>query len=99
MERKPAQIFLVIIICLFISVSSVYLHYWNLAEANLFSTDLSFENPDEGDLLVGQQNESKVCVASVFPTVFVLGTNLLEELFPFSFLTPSPDQKTLILLC
>jgi hypothetical protein len=99
MERRPVRISLVIMICLFLSLSSVYLHCCNLAGANLFSADLSFESPDEEDLLAGQQNESKVFVSSVFPTVFVLGANLLEELFPFSFLTPSPDQKTLILLC
>lgn len=83
MKRRPIQIFLVIVISFSIPALSTYFYYYDLAQTD-FSCDLSFENPDQEDLLIDQQNQSKVFVSRVFPRIFLLGANLFEEVCPFS---------------
>ncbi len=98
MERRPSQTFLIVIISLFISIFSAYAHYCNLAEANLFSADLSFENPDQEDLLVDHHKESKAFVSSVFSVILLPRVHLFEQL-PRFFSTPSFDEENFILRC
>jgi hypothetical protein len=98
MGKRHTQI-AVIVITLFILLFPAYLRCSNLAEANLFSTDLSFENPDQDDQFVDQQNESKAFALSVFPIICLPGINLSKQLPRFSFQTASFDQKLFVLRC
>ncbi len=99
MKRKPIQIFLVIAISAFILVFPAYLRSSNLAGVRLFSTDLSFESPDQDDISSDQQNLSKAFVSSVLTIKLLPGTNLFYQFFHFCFPSSFLDQKTLILRC
>jgi hypothetical protein len=99
MKRGIIQTFLVIAISLFIPIFPAYLHYCNLAEADLLSLDLCIENPDQENLLIDQQNESKVFISSSFCIIFASGINFLEQLFRFPFTKYFLDQKTSVLRC
>jgi hypothetical protein len=99
MKRRLIQIFLVIIISLFIPISLAYLNYYNLAKADFISLDLSFENPDQENLLLDQQNESKVFILSAFSILFPSGINLLKKFPPFFLTMCFSDQKTFVLRC
>jgi hypothetical protein len=99
MKRGLTQILLFILITLFIPLYSAYLDYCDLAEADLLCCDMSFENPDQENLLIDQQDESKVFLSSGFSMHFPPGIDLLEQLPYLSFTTCSLDQKTFILRC
>ena len=99
MRRRVVQTFLVITISLFIPIFQTYLHYYDLAEADFLSFDLSFESPDEEISLTIKQNESEAFLSSASCIIFGLEIILAEQ-FPHS---PSIlcffDQKALILRC
>jgi len=98
MKRKPALIFLVIVISAFIAVLPAYYRCSNLKRAKLLSTDLSFESLGEENLLIEKQ--SKVFVSSAFSIIFLLiGTNVFEHISCFSYPTFSLDQTSMILRC
>jgi hypothetical protein len=100
MRTRLIQAFLVIAISSFILIFPAYLRCSNLAEVNLFSTDLSFENSDQDDQLLDQhQDESKALVVSAFSIIFLPGTNPFEQIPRFFLLTSFLDQTTLILRC
>jgi hypothetical protein len=100
MKRRSIQTFLVIAISSFILVFPAYLRCSNLAETNLFSVDLSFENSGQDDQFVDQQHgESKALVSSVFSILFFPGANLFEQFLCFSRQIPLFEQKTSILRC
>ena len=68
MKRNRIQTFLPIAISLFILVFPFYSRCSYFAEANLFSTDLGFENPDQDDQFVDQQQDaSKAFVLAFLP--------------------------------
>jgi hypothetical protein len=99
MKRRVVQTFLVIAISLFIPIFQGYSHYYDLAEADFLSSDLSFESPDEEISLTIKQNESKIFPLSASCVIFGLKIILAEQ-FPHS---PSIlsffDQKALVLRC
>ena len=96
---KRIQAILIIALSFSLTLFSTYILYHNLAQADFLSSSLSFENPDQEDLLFGQQDESKIFVSSPFSILFLPGINLFGNLPYFSFSTPSFDQKALILRC
>jgi len=98
MGKRFIQI-LVIVTALFILLFPAYLRCSNLAEVDLFSTDLSFENPDQDDQLFDQQDGSRAFVLSGISITFLPGVNLFGQLPRFSFHTASLCEKTLILRC
>jgi len=99
MKSGSAQIFLIIAISLFIPMFSACAHYCNLAEANLFSADLSFENPDQEDLLVDHHKESKAPVSSVFSVILLPRVHLFDQLPRFFISAPSFDEENFVLRC
>jgi hypothetical protein len=99
MKKRITQTFLVIAISLFIAIISTYLHYYNLAEGDFPSHNISYENPDQEDLFIGQQSESKVFISSAFSITFPPGVDLLEHFPNFPFIICSLGQKTSVLRC
>jgi hypothetical protein len=98
-KRRLTQIFLVILISLSIPLFSAYLDYYDLAEGDFLFCDIGFENPDQENLLIDQQSESKVFISSAFSTMLPPAIDFLEQFTHFSFPTCSLDQKTFILRC
>ncbi len=101
--KKP-RILLALIISLSVPVLSGYLLYCDLADDNLFSPDLKFENSDVDDLflLPDCQNNLKLfgsIASNALLPVFLPETNAFGQFFSFSFLSSSLDQKTLVLRC
>ncbi len=96
---KRIQAILIIALSFSLTLFSTYILYHNLAQADFLSSDLSFENPDQEDLFIRQQAESKLFVSNPFSILFLPGVNLFGHLPYFSFSTPSFDQKALILRC
>jgi hypothetical protein len=99
MERRFTQIFLVIVMSLFISMSSTYFHYYSLAETDVLSLDLSIGNLGQGNLLVDQHTESKVFISRIFSIIFLMETSLFEQFSNFFSQAPCFDQKNLIFRC
>jgi len=96
---KAPQIFLVIAISFFVLTLPAYLRCTKLSEANLVSSDLSFENPDQQNELSDYENELEVFGPSAFSTIFLPGTNLLQQSFHFFSQALSLRQKPFILRC
>jgi len=99
MKLKAIQISLILSIFFSIFVLPIYFHYCSLVEADLFSTDLSFENPDQEEGLPDNEKELKVFGPTTFSIMFLSGPNLYEQschLFPRSL---SLRQKTFVLRC
>ncbi len=100
MQRNCIKTFLARAICFFILVFPFYLGCSNFAEANLFSTDLSFENPDQGDQFVDpQQNVSKAFVLTFFHFGLLLEADVFRHSSYFFSQTPSLNEQTPILRC
>jgi hypothetical protein len=101
--KKP-QIFLALIISLFIPISSGYLLYCDLADDDLFSPDAQYENADMDDLFLVPdcQNQVKffgsIGSNALFP-VFLPETNTIEQVTPFCSLSSCLEQKILVLRC
>ena len=99
MKRRVAQTFLVIAISLFIPIFQAYFHYYDLAEADFLSLNLSFESPDQEISLIIKQNEPKIFLSS--PSCIIFGLKIIfAEQFPHSpSILCSFDQKALVLRC
>ena len=97
---KSKQIFLVIVISLFVVALPVYLRCTNLSGAKFVSSDIFFENPDqESGPSDTDGNGLKVFGATAFSITFLPGTHLrelLSHLFPQA---PSSRQETFVLRC
>ncbi len=57
---KRIQFFPIILFVSFFIGVTIYSHYYGLSEIDVFSSNLSFENPDQEILLSGQKNLSKI---------------------------------------
>ena len=97
-ERK-IYFLLAAVISLIIPVTSVFIDYSILTEADVPSTDLCFESPDQDSFSAGDKNESKIFGLTVSPDALLFEGNLLRKVpHPFS-QAPSFDQKTIMLRC
>jgi hypothetical protein len=97
-ERK-VYILLAAVISFIIPLASVFIDYSNLTEANVPSTDLCFESPDQDSSSAGDKNESKVLGLTGSPDALPLEGDLLRKVpHPFS-QAPSFDRKTMMLRC
>ena len=100
MERTRVQILLCLAISFFILVFPFYLGCSYLAEGNLFSPDLGFENRDQDDQFVDRQSHGP----NAFPLTFSpFASHPEADVFrhsPYFFSqTPSLIQENLILRC
>lgn len=100
MRREHKICFLLaVIISVIIPVTSVFVDYSNLTEAEVLSLGLFFENPDQDDPWAGDKDESRISGLAASSDTLLLGGNLLTRVsHPFS-QTPSFDQKTMMLRC
>jgi hypothetical protein len=96
---KSMQIFLVIVICLFVLALPGYLRSTHFPETKFASSDLGFENPSQENGLPDNENELKVFGQAAFFTIFLLGTNLSEQSSHLFSQTFSLHQKTFVLRC
>lgn len=96
---KRIQVFLVIVISFFVLGFTAYFHYCNLAGVDFHSPDLSFENPDQDNLLIDHLNELKIFGSNGLSDVFLLTRNILEQLPLIGFEKPSLEQNTVTLRC
>ena len=99
MKRRIVQTFWIIAISLFIPIISTYLSYYNLAEADFLSHDISYENSDQENLSIDQKDEAKLLISSTVPIIFPSATDLLELFLYFPSATCRLDQKTAVLRC
>ena len=99
MKRRLTQIVLAILITLSISLLSAYLDYYDLAEADFLSRNVSFENPDQENLLIDQQIEFKVFISSAFSLIIHEVTDFSNHLPRLTLEAPSLEQKITILRC
>ena len=76
---------------------SIYLDYYNLMEADFLATNLSFENPNQENLLGSYKNSIHLVGSAIL--FFMPLVNLFENL-PTLFFHPSPlEQQNSPLLC
>ena len=99
MRRRPARIFLIIAISLYILVSSTYGQYYSLAAADFISLHLKLENFDQEYLSASNQSELKVSGLGGPSNGSQLATYLIGLPSHLFSQIPSFDQKTLILRC
>ncbi len=92
------QIFLIVVVSLFILALPAYLHYTQISQIKFVSSDLSFENPDQEEGLADGEKELKVYGSSALLIVFLLGVNLLEH-SPYLFQVLSLQQRIIVLRC
>ncbi len=98
--KKLFQLLLVIIIPLFISVGSVYFHHSGFAKAPLASTNISFENAFQDDLLIPQEKETGGFLTSFLVTPLLPETGYIDQISTLSFISAPPhDQDTFVSRC
>jgi len=99
MKVKPSRIFVALVISVFVFLFPAYVRFADLADDDLFPSDLSFENPDDDNPLIDEYKELKVFVSEIFFDIFYLEINTFEHIPSFSFLIDPFDQKPFVLLC
>ncbi len=100
MKRNFTQAILPVAIPFFILVFPFYPFCSCFAEANPFSTDLGFENPDRDDQFFGhQQDGSRAFVLTLFFLKFNPKVDVLEHSFYRSSQPPSVNQENFTLRC
>ena len=99
MKAKLSRIFITLTISLLIFLFPAYLRFADLADDDLFSSDLSFENPDDDNPLIDQDKELKVFVSATLFDILFLEINTFEHIPCFSFLIDPFDPKPFVLRC
>ena len=99
MKRAKGFRIVPIVISLLIFFSPAYFCYLDLSQANLFSSDISYESPDQDGLSMGAQSEFKGFVANVPSVSFFPMGDLSKWLLDFSCQMLSIDQKCFVLRC
>ena len=86
MKNRPEKIysFLAILISFFLIASSVYAHYDELIEIDLFSSHPTLENPDPEGLAAGKQNKARIFVQISSPVICSSSFFCIEQLPHFS---------------
>jgi len=99
MKKKPTQIFLVIVISLFIFASSAYGQYYALASADFIAHDLKLEAFDQDYQSAANQSESKACRSGGLLKDLQLATYLFGLCSHLPSQISSLDHKTPVLRC
>ena len=100
MKIKAAQISLILAILFGILMLPIYFQYCSLVEVDLFSTDLSIENPDQEVLPVDREGDAGMSVLYLFSIVLPPGPGVFKQLQSYSFqISSSFDQRTFLLRC
>ncbi len=93
MKRSRIQTFLPIAISFFILVFPFYLRCSYFAEANLFPTDLGFENPDQEGQFGDQQRDGLKAFLLTFSLSDSIRRAMCSGTLPISFLKHLPSIK------
>jgi hypothetical protein len=96
MDKKPSNIFLVIVVSSLFLLVPAYHSYTNLSEIDLFSADLNLENDDQFDV---QNHESDTFLSIIFSINCFPGVNRFERSYQLLSQRPSFNQKPSILRC
>jgi hypothetical protein len=96
---KSIQIFLVIVISLFILTFPAYPRCTQLSQTKFVSSDLSFGDLDQEEGLPNNEKELKVFGPTAFLVIYVSGTNLFEQSLHLFSHTLSLRHKTSVLRC
>jgi hypothetical protein len=96
---KKNHVFLIIGFSFFVLGFLAYFHCWNLIVADFHFSDLSFENPDQDNLLTDHVNELKICGSDGLSGVSLLENSVFEQLPLISFRRSCPEPQTLPLRC
>ncbi len=96
---KVVQISLILAISFLIAILPVHQHYCTLADADLFPTDLSIENPDQEDLWIDRQENTGMFASYVLSIVLPSVDSALNPFPSFFFQAPSFSQRRFILRC
>jgi hypothetical protein len=86
-------------IALWILFFPAYLHLYSLDEADFFSPNQIWENPDSEVMLADFEKKGKILGATVSPVAFFLCIILCKSLSCFSFQTPSLCKQAIVLRC
>jgi hypothetical protein len=99
MKRKPFQGSLIVTIIALILLFPACPHTSDLAGTRLLSADLSFENPDENDILSYQLSQPKAFVSTDSSFTRHAGDTLPDRVAHFILLASFPDQEASLLRC
>ena len=100
MKKSVAQIFLVIAICSLALAAPAFLQPYSIASRiTPFSTDLSFENSDQGHQLRDHQRGPDACLSNELLIALSLETDHLNMIPRFYSLKASLDERTFFLRC
>jgi len=99
MKKKPIQILMVITISASILVFPACLRSSDLTGIRLLSTDLTFENPNQNDILSYQPGRSRAFVSTMVTFKSLPGTILSNQITHVWLLVSFADQKALLLRC
>ncbi len=101
MVRRLGEVyvFLILVVSFFVLGFPACFHSWISAETDVYSTDLSFENPDEDPLPTDHPNELKIPATRGSTHAFFLNGNVSEQLAVTLFEKPALDGKVPTLRC
>jgi len=98
-RSKSIQILLVTAISLFLLALPASHRCTNFSKTKFVSFDLSMENHDKKDELLGNENELKVFGPAAFFTIFLPGINLFEQSSRLFSRALSLRQRNFVLRC
>jgi hypothetical protein len=98
-RNKRIRIFMIMSVSLWILLFPAYLHFYDLEEADFFSPNQIWENPDSEILLAGFEKKGKFLGTGIFSITFFLWIILCEWLPRFSGQTFLPPEPALVLRC
>ena len=99
MKVKLSRVFVALMISVLVFLFPAYVRFADLADDDLFPSDLSFENPDDNNPLIDEHKELKVFVSATSFDIFFLEINTFEHIPCFFLLIDPFDRKTFVLLC
>ena len=99
MKAKLPRILIALTVSLLVLLFPAYLRFADLADDDLFSADLGFENPDNDNPLIDEHKELKVFVSATFIDILFLEINIFEHIAWFSSFIDQFDQELFVLRC
>ena len=99
MKAKLSRILIAVTVSLLVLLFPAYLRFADLADDDLFSADLGFENPDNDNPLIDEHKELKVFVSGAFIGLLFLEISTFEHIVCFSSFIDQFVQEPFVLRC
>ena len=99
MKPKLLPIFVALTTSLLVFLLPVYLRYADLADDQLPSADLGFENPDDDIQLTCEHKQLNLLTSVPFLHLSSFEMNISVHIFRLSPLIDPPDSSLLVLRC